>query len=96
MVEINKVKRLSKFLSRYALTNRIYIYSHFKKDINNHGPTFEELAPKDKNITIKEGTGSGAQSFCGAVDRDSRAWSADVNKYQVKNVKVRNERSRIS
>jgi len=57
------------------------------KDINNHGPTFEELAAKDKNITIKEGTGSGAQSFCGAVDRDSRAWSADVNKYTVKNVK---------
>ncbi|CBY35815.1 unnamed protein product [Oikopleura dioica] len=57
------------------------------KDINNHGPTFEDLAAKDKNITIKEGTGSGAQSFCGAVDKDSRAWSADVNKYKVKNVK---------
>ena len=46
---------------------------------------------KDKNITIKEGTGSGAQSFCGAVDKDGRAYSADINKYTVNNVKVRNQ-----
>ena len=66
------------------------------KDINDHGPTFEALPPKDKNITIKEGTGSGAQSFCGAVDKDGRAYSADINKYTVNNVKVRKQCSQIS
>ena len=66
------------------------------KDINDHGPTFEALAQKDKNITIKEGTGSGAQSFCGAVDKDGRAYSADINKYTVNNVKVRNQCSQVS
>ncbi|CAG5080082.1 Oidioi.mRNA.OKI2018_I69.PAR.g9467.t1.cds [Oikopleura dioica] len=57
------------------------------KDINDHGPTFADLDEKDRQLTIKEGTGFDAQSFCGAIDKDSRKWSADVNKYTVQNVK---------